>query len=119
MLDTDEFAFAANSAVFTRKRSEWERGRRDCGLRMTLKVSKDKGRMSPPSWLTRNFFGNEVLILKATGEVGFRERSRSSALAVECELYAHLCGLAHFHQCLLHLPKLDSLSGIGIGLGSW
>ena len=46
---------------------------------MTLKVAKDKGRMSPLGGLTRNFFGDEVWILKATGEVGFRERSRTVA----------------------------------------
>lgn len=59
------------ATVRIKKRSDGERGKDEgslfCGLRMTWKVVEEDGRMIPPGGLTRNFCGDEVWTLKATG----------------------------------------------------
>lgn len=46
---------------------------------MSWKVDWDKGGMSPLGGLTRNFCGEEVWTLKATGAVAMSERRRTVA----------------------------------------
>lgn len=71
-------------AVRMRNRSEGERGKTGgccaCGLRMTWKVAKDNGGMSPLGGFTRNLWGDEVWTLKATGAVAVTDLRLTVAL---------------------------------------
>uniref|UniRef100_A0A2P2N156 Uncharacterized protein n=1 Tax=Rhizophora mucronata TaxID=61149 RepID=A0A2P2N156_RHIMU len=74
-------------AVLIRKRSDGERGkvggRWVWGLRTIWKVAWDRGEISPLGGLTRNFWGEEVLTLKAIGAMAQSDLRHTSALHLQ------------------------------------